>query len=208
MKKKIFDSISVIRFTILVLLFPVLYVYAQGDSDKLLNSLQNKFESINDLTLDIVQKSGGQEFLSGKLSFKKENKFYLGLKNNLIVSDGSSIWNYNKRENKVIINSVDESAPTFFSFNTFVYDYPSKCNITSEQNGEVLVFTPKPGSDLNFNKAKLWVSKENLLSKIVLEGSPSGEIEVVFSNYKLNQNLKNSIFTFIPPEGSTVIDLR
>jgi outer membrane lipoprotein-sorting protein len=178
------------------------------DADQRLKELQNEFESINDLTVDVVQKTGGKENLSGKLSYKKENKIYLEIKTNLIVSDGTSIWNYNIPKNKVIINDVDESDPSFFSFRTIVYDYTAQCNLTSEQNGEILVLSPKAGSDLIFSRAKLWLNKENLLTRILLEGTGGGDTEIIFSDYKLNQNLKDSKFVFSPPEGSTVIDLR
>lgn len=191
---------------ILIFLFLQFFIGAQ-DSDKL-KSLQDKFESIRDLSVNIMQKSGGAEILSGKLYYKNGNKFNLDLKNNIIVSDGSTIWNYNKRENKVIINAVDKSDPSYFSFNTFVYDFPSQCVISSEQNGEVLVLAPKTNSELNFVKAKLWINKDNLVSKVLLEGTGAGNTEINFSNYRLNQNISESQFNFIPPEGSTIIDLR
>ncbi len=201
---------------ILLVVSPSVSLNAQDKGNQRLKSLQNKFETINDLTVDVVQKSGSKESatggLSGKLSYKKESavggKFHLDLKNNLIVSDGSTIWNYNKRENKVIINNVDETDPSYFSFNSIVYTYPSQCTLTSEQNGEVLVLTPKENSDLNFSKAKLWINKENLVTKITLENEGTGETEISFSNYKLNQNIADSKFKFTPPEGSTIIDLR
>jgi outer membrane lipoprotein carrier protein len=192
---------------ILIFLFLIINIAAQ-DSDQRLKTLQDTFEKVNDLSVDVIQKSGGEEVLSGKLFYKKQNRFYLDLKNNLIVSDGSSIWNYNKKQNKVIINTVDESDPSFFSFNSFVYDYPSKCNITSGQNGNVLVLIPKTGSDLNFNSAKLRINNENLPDKIILEGSAAGEVEIIFSNYNINRKLSDSKFQFTPPEGSSVIDLR
>ena len=195
-------------FLIFIFLSLILSLNAQDNSSQLLKSIQNKFKTINDLTVDVVQKPGGKEVLPGKLSYKKENRFHLDLKNNLIVSDGSSIWNYNKKENKVIINTVDETDPSYFSFNSIVYAYPSQCYISSEKDGEVLVFIPKENLDLNFSKAKLWINKEKLVSKIILESAGTGETEVSFSNYKLNQNLADSKFKFTPPEGSTIIDLR
>jgi len=33
-------------------------------------------------------------------------------------------------------------------------------------------------------------------------------MEVSFSNYKLNNNLSESLFTFTVPEGTTIVDLR
>lgn len=184
--------------------------FAGGKENELVNQLQKKFETINDLTVDVVQKSRGKEILSGKLSYKKENKFYLDLKSNLIVSDGSTIWNYNKKDKKVIINDVDETDPSFFSFSRIVNDYPSQCNLSSERDGDidVLIFVPKKNSNLGFDEAKLWIGKDNLINKVELTGTGSEKTEVEFLNYNLNQNPADSKFKFNPPEGSVIIDLR
>jgi outer membrane lipoprotein carrier protein len=199
-----------IKQMIFVFLFFTVSSFAGEKEDELVNKLQKKFETINDLTVDVVQKSHGKEILSGKLSYKKENQFYLDLKSNLIVSDGSTIWNYNKENKKVIINDVDETDPSFFSFNRIIFDYPQKCDLSSEKNGDsdILIFVPKQNSNLGFNEAKVWISKDNLIDKVELAGSGSEKTEVDFSNYNMNQNLKESKFKFIPPEGSSIIDLR
>jgi outer membrane lipoprotein carrier protein len=197
-----------VKYFSLTFLFLSITSFEGDKEEKILKALQNKFETINDFIVDVVQKSGGKEILSGKLSYKKENRFHLDLKNSLIVSDGSTTWNYNKKENKVIINNVDETNPTYFSFNSIVYTYPSQCTLASEENGEILVLIPEENSDLYFSKAKLWISKDNLISKIILEGIAAENVEVIFSDYKLNQSLTDSKFKFTPPEGSTIIDLR
>jgi outer membrane lipoprotein-sorting protein len=199
-----------IKYFCFVVLLGVATCFAGNEGEKLLRSLQKKFETINDLTVDIVQKSGEKEILSGKLSYKKENKFYLDLKSNFIVSNGFAIWNYSKKRNKVIINQIDKADPSFFSFDKIIYDYPSECTVTLEKEGDsnVMIFIPNESSNLGFNKAKLWVGKDYLISKVMLNGLGSENVEVVFSNYKLNQDLPDSKFIFDPPEGSVVIDLR
>jgi outer membrane lipoprotein carrier protein len=198
------------RHFIFIFLLMAVSSFAGEKENELLNKLQKKFETIIDLTVDVAQKSHGKEILSGKLSYKKENQFYLDLKSNLIVSDGSTIWNYNKESKKVIINDVDETDPSFFSFNRIINDYPTKCDLSSEQNGDfdVLIFVPKQNSNLGFDEAKVWIDKDNLISKVELRGSGSEKTELDFSNYKLNQNLAESKFKFNPPEGSSIIDLR
>ncbi len=199
-----------IRRLIIVFLFFAVSSLAGEKENELVNRLQKKFGTINDLTVDVFQKSHGKEILSGKLSYKKENQFYLDLKSNLIVSDGSTIWNYNKGNKKVIINDVDETDPSFFSFQRIVYDYPQKCDLSSEKDGDfdVLIFVPKQNSNLGFDEAKVSIGKDDLISKVELTGSGSEKTEVDFSNYKLNQNLADSKFKFNPPEGSSIIDLR
>jgi outer membrane lipoprotein-sorting protein len=199
-----------VRSSFLIFLFFTTISFIGDKEEKLLRSLQEKFETINDLTVDIVQRTNSREVFAGKLSYKQENKFYLDLKNILVVSNGSTLWNYNKSQNKVIINEVDKTYPSFFSFNRIVYDYPSECAITFEKgdDSDILIFVPKENSNLSFYKAKLWITKDYLISKIVLNGGGSENVEVVFSNYNLNQSLEDSKFIFNPPEGSTIIDFR
>lgn len=199
-----------VKDSILIFLFLTTVSFTGDKEEKLLHSLQKKFETINDLTVEVVQKSNGNQVFSGRLFYKKENKFYLDLKNILVVSNGLILWNYNKNQNKVIVNDVDKTDPSFFSFSRIVYDYPSKCVITSEKEGssDILNFVPQEGSDLSFYQARLYITEDYLISKIMLSDGGSENIEVVFSNYNLNQGLADSKFNLDPPEGSIVIDFR
>jgi outer membrane lipoprotein-sorting protein len=77
-----------------------------------------------------------------------------------------------------------------------------------EDNQDVLVLVPQKDSNLNFKKAKIWVNLDYLIIRISVENLSGNNINLQFSNYNLNKNLPESIFTFSPPEGTNVIDLR
>jgi outer membrane lipoprotein-sorting protein len=192
-------------------LLSIAALYSQENKAvELLRAVQDKFNKIEDLSADIKQTTDGRKSISGKIFYKAGNKFYLDLTNLNIISNGSTVWNFNKKENKVIINEYDESDPSALSLNEIINEYPEESNVTYESsNGkDILVVTPKPDSDLNFEKAKLWINKDKLVEKITIERAASGEIFIELSNYRLNQDLSDTRFTFTPPEGSTVIDLR
>ena len=198
------------KLSLIILLISAV-LYSQDDkAAKLLKAMQDKFNKIEDLSADIKQTIGSGKSLSGKIYYKSQNKFNLDLTNLNIVSDGSTVWNCNKKENKVIINEYDESDPSALSFNEIINKYPKESSVTyeSSEGKDILVVTPKPGSDLNFETAKLWINKNNLVEKISIERTDMGETVIELSNYKLNQNLPNTRFTFTPPEGSKIIDLR
>lgn len=183
--------------------------FSQSSSNQLLKTLQNKFNSINDLSADFKQSTNGKINLAGKFFYKKENDLRLELKNLMIVSDGTTNWSYNKKENKVIISNYDPSDPSIISLKKIIEDYPAKCEVSDEkENGNnVLVLKPgKPG--MNFKIAKIYINSAELVQKIILTDQNNALIQIEFSNYKLNQKLNNSTFTFIPPKGSKVIDLR
>lgn len=177
--------------------------------DEVLLSLQNKFNNINDLSADITQKVNGKVNLSGKLFFKKENNLRFDFKNQIIVSDGQTNWNYNKKDNKVIISDYDDTGSNFLSINYLVYEFPKECTVslTQEGNQKSLLLQPKTKKN-NIGDVILYINKDNLIEKVKVSDQSTGAIEIQFSNYKLNQKIPDSKFSFTPPEGSSVIDLR
>ena len=182
-------------------------VYAQTTSD-LLKSVQSKYNSANSLSVNFTKISGSKEDFSGKLFLKKENKLRIELKNNTIITDGKTFWNYNKKENKVIINNYDESEPSELSLNKVILDYPSKCTVTEGEDGSynTLTLIPKT-SELNFNSVKLFVNSDYLADKVMID-DPTGKATIKLSGYKLNQDIPDTEFTFSTPKGCKVIDLR
>jgi len=201
--KKIFRIIATLIFVFAVTSF------SQNDADKVVKELQSKFDKIKDLSVEFTQYAKGKSKLAGMLFIKKENKLRIDTKNLIIVSDGNTFWNYNKKENKVIISSPDENEPSVFSMKELVYDLPAKSDIElSNDNGQrVLKLTPN-SYEYNFDNVKLWLNEDNLINKVVLNDAAMGNVEVKFSNYQLNQNLMDSDFSFKPPEGSRIIDIR
>jgi outer membrane lipoprotein carrier protein len=193
-----------------ILLVIFLYTAAAGqdNSNELLKSVQSKYNSLNTLSVNFTKYSGSKQDFSGKLFLRKENKLRIELKNNTIVTDGNTFWNYNKKENKVIINNYDPSEPSELSLNTFINVYPSESNISSGEEGNYKTLTLKPKtSDLNFNSAKLYLNVDDLIEKVEID-SNSGNAVITFSGYNLNPEIPDSEFTYSPPKGIKVIDLR
>jgi outer membrane lipoprotein carrier protein len=179
------------------------------NAESVLKSLQNKFDSISDLSVTVSQKFDNQSALSGNMFFKKPNNIMIEFPNQTIVTDGKTSWNYNKKINKVIISNYDDSGSDLFSINYLVYQYPSECDLSleKENNTQILILNPKSKKN-NLGIVKLFITKDNLVDKAVIS-SPSGKIvEVSFSNYKLNPKLSDSLFSFTPPKGTTIVDLR
>lgn len=200
---------NIIRIFITLFFVFAAATFSQNDAGKVLNDLQAKFDTIKDLSVEFTQSGSGRSKLAGMLFIKKENKLRIDTNNLIIVSDGTTSWSYNKKENKVIISNYDENDPGVFSINELVYDLPAESDIElSNDNGQnVLTLTPN-SYEYSFDSVKLWLGEDNLISKVVLDDAAMGKVEVKFSNYQLNQNLKDSKFSFTPPEGSRIIDIR
>lgn len=171
--------------------------------------VQKKFNSIEDFSAEFKQSVDGKIGLSGKIFFKKKNNFRAELKNLIIITDGISSWNYQQRDNKVIISDYSEEDQSLFSIEKLILEYPSKCKIEeSSEGGRSLILLTPQNSSLNFKRAKLWVDENSLITKMIITDLNNSQILVEFNNYKLNQKIPQSKFNFTPPEGCKVIDLR
>jgi outer membrane lipoprotein carrier protein len=187
-----------------------LSVLAQDNGKDLLDSVQKEYKSINNFIADFKELLNGKDGITGNIYYSKGNKFRLELKNSTIISDGTTLWNYNKRQKKVVINNTSSSDPSSFTIENFLFDYPSKSDVTleKENNRKVLVLIPQEEKKMNFKKAKIWVDPDYLITKVSIENLSGTITNFQLSNYKLNQNLPDSRYTFSPPEGTNVIDLR
>lgn len=197
------------NFIITVLVFLFTAVCAIPQESGALKNLQDEFRNVEDISADFKQFNNGKLSLSGKLLYKKSNKLRLELKNAVIISNGKDNWNYSKKDKKVVVSDHDESSPGVFSLEKFIYDYPSRCNITeSNENGSIIVNLKPKGSDLNFSNAKLYPNSENFIKKLIISDMDNNQYLIEFSNLKVNSGIADGKFNFVPPEGTKVIDLR
>jgi len=192
------------------LLLLIVPLNAQNNGNELLQAVQKKYRSYNNMTAEFKQSLNGKSNLTGIIQFTKEGKLRLELKNSTIISDGKNLWNYNKSQKKVVISTVSPDDPSFFSPEKFIFGYPSKSAVSlgKEDGQEFLVLVPNKQSNLDFKNAKIWVNKENLISRILVETLSGALMDFQLTNFRLNQNLPDAKFTFIPPEGTNIIDLR
>ncbi len=191
------------------LVFISLMSFAQSDATSILRELQNKYNTISDLSVDYTQKANGKVILTGKIFFKKENKYRIENKNQIIGSDGISAWNFNASQKKYIITNYDAENNSIYSINYLVYQLPNECllSVRSDGNLRVLELIPK-STNLQFSRIDLWINSDNLIQKISFKDLNNSTTEINLSNYKLNQKISDSLFSFNPPEGTKVIDLR
>lgn len=206
MKTKIFLSI----FCISAL------VHGQS-ANQVIKKLQNKFNSITNFTANFSQSNfnaHGQDQgkTLGKITYQRKNKFIVELKTQTIVSDGVTIWNSDKRFNRVVISNLADD-PTSFSLERFVFDYPPLCKmkIVSEdplsKGSDYIELTPKD-NDMEFKYVRIWLAADGMISK--LEFLDLGDIRyaIQFTDLKINQEISEARFTFYSSKGMKIIDLR
>ncbi|MEG8946028.1 outer membrane lipoprotein chaperone LolA [Rosettibacter firmus] len=198
---------------IIILLLTANILFAQIGTETL-RKIQNKFNTISDFTASFIQydctsSMKNSSAIQGKILYKKKNKFIVELKNQVIISNGEIIWNYNKKQKQVIISNLNDE-PNTYSIEKIIYNYPSLCNIRylkKELDEDVIELLPKEGM-LDIKNIKIWKDKNDFISKLEITDIGDMCYRIHFKDILINQNITDSKFTFNPPKGIHIVDLR
>ena len=184
---------------------------------EIIKKLQNRFNSISGFSANFSQtiftsKDQSSNKTSGKFFYKRKNKFVVEMKNQTIISDGKTVWNYDARFKRVVISSAEDD-PTSFSLERFIFEYPKNC--TSKEIKEVpavpgekeVELVPRT-QDLEFKSVRLWTGKDWMISRMEVIDPGGVRYFVELSDLSYNQKLPDSKFIYSPPQGIKIIDLR
>ena len=192
--------------------------YSQDNitAQEIIQNVQNVYSSITDAKASFTQtikfSSAKAQSSSGTLYIKKENKYRIETSSQTIVTDGTTSWSYSPNKKQVVIDNYKETGNTF-SPNKYLFQYPE--NFYSDLEGteklggnDVYVLKLKPRESGSVKSAQLWVDKDDwLIKKITIVGDESTTTFNV-KNIRLDIGISDSKFTFTPPEGVEVIDMR
>ena len=201
------------KYIFLSLFFFSITLSAQS-ADEIIKNVQHKFDTIENLSANFTQsvlysESSNSIKFSGKFFFMKPNSFRIELPDREIISDGSSVWNYDKKQNKIVISEAvtDEVS---FSLTDIIYSYPNKCDLSlikSDDSGFTIKAVPNK-VELAFNEAIFKINKNYILTKIIISDYNEMKYSFELLSVKLNGNLDKNLFLFNPSKKVEVIDLR
>ncbi|MBM4174896.1 MAG: outer membrane lipoprotein carrier protein LolA [Ignavibacteria bacterium] len=198
---------------ILILLFNNPF---QTNPQQIISEVQKKYSAINDLRAVLTQSvessvTSEPQKVKADLYFKKENNYRIEFKNQLVISNGITSWNYSKPAKRVVITNYEEN---FFSPQTLLFNLPAKSSSKFEgiekldgEEHSIISFSPK-GSDFSFKNLKVWISKNYLIKKVEAEDWAQNKYSFMFLEIKINTNLSANLFEFTSPSGVKVIDIR
>ncbi len=186
------------------------------EPDNFIKDVQNFYSSLENFELNFNQIISTQviqqsQTFKGRLLFSKENKYRLELDNQIIISDGISIYNYSKKAKRVVITNIEEN---IFSPQYILLHIPkfSKVIYKGEEdilNRKAFHFELLPiRSNPEYKKLNLWIDEEKIIWQIYIEDWAGNNYQFIVDNFKTNQKLSKELFTFKIPSGVRVVDLR
>jgi outer membrane lipoprotein carrier protein len=207
---------------LLAILFGILsiaIVVAGDTAEDILSKMQKKYDTIKDATVTFTQHvqfgvTKSEETFSGKLVMKKGNKYRIEMEQQILVTDGKSVWSYAKVNNQVLIDRYKED-PKAFSPDKILVNVPANYTSTllgKEKLGghETAILKLVPRNDKsNIQWMKVWVDDDDaLMRKIQVRDVSENLTTYTISDILLNTGVPESQFTFDAPAGVEVIDLR
>lgn len=145
----------------------------------------------------------------GKLRWKTE-----GIYEQLVISDGDSLWIYDEDLEQVSIKNMDnrlsETPALLLGGDVSAIDDDFIITQAPSENELIYILQPKDSTqlfdslDLSFNK----LHREQPLTQMVIRDA-SGQVTIIrFNDVVNNPTFKKDIFTFDIPDGIDVIDGR
>lgn len=136
---------------------------------------------------------------------------YTEPKDNLVVSDGTTLWSYvasEKQARKMMVK--DSQMPTALAFLTGKGDLAKEFNLElapkqDMKGGYVLKATPKQATNL-YNFVMFYVDGTTFqVRRVLIVDAQDNRNRFDFDKPKVNGTVNNSIFTWAPPAGVSVV---
>ena len=181
--------------------------------------MQRRYEMIDDATAQFTQHvkfgfSHIEQTFAGTLTMKKPNKYRIESEHQTLVTDGATVWAYSPVNNQVVVDKYKENRNSI-SPEQFVLNLPENYYTTllaSEKGKNARLITLKlvPKDDRSFVRSvKVWVEEGNwTIRKVSVIDVNDTETTYSIDGLKLNTNVNDKSFTFNPPTGTEIVDLR
>jgi outer membrane lipoprotein-sorting protein len=198
------------KIFLIILIFTNILL-SQNDKNEVFNSITNKFKNLRTISIDYISHDGTQ----ANIKAKKGDKYIISLNNRIIYNDGKTIWNYNIKDNNVIINSKNINLKNQFTIDDLFFDIINNSKVLSLKSivktnstiSKILEIEPNNKS-FKIDKIEMSLNSNNEIKilKLQLDGKP---ISFVISDIKVNLELNDKLFKFVQTNKETeMIDMR
>ncbi len=192
---------------------------AQDDAQEVLEKVRKKYESVNDAELHFTQKvkfplSSLEQSVSGTLFLKKENKYRVETPNQTIVTDGSTVWSYSPATQQVLIDHYKDNeqslSPEKLLTGTAGGFQPALVGNERLGKADVSVIKLTPLNDQGLvTSVRLWIDERDwMVRQAEIIDANGKQTTYSVQQSRINIGLPDSRFSFQPPEGTDVVDLR
>ena len=142
------------------------------------------------------------------------NRYRMETRRETLVTNGTTTWIYAPADSQVIVNHASDD-PSTVSPQTLFMDYADDYTVTDVRttvhrgaSHRVLTLDPTENG-ARFQSIRLWVrERDALITRLRVVDTNDATIQIAFDDLEVNPPVQASDFTFTPPPGVDVVDLR
>ena len=214
--------VSLVLFAAIVLTAGHPAAHAQTSNNELADAvferLLAKYNAIDALRAEFTQTMSSSymeqdESFTGTLILQGE-KFRIETGTEVLVVNGQETYVYRPVEQQVLINDVVESEDSFMP-NEFLLHHDERFDVldvdeVTYDGARHFRLNLKPKNpDSFFKEATLWMRhRDDVITKLTVLDVNETRMVFTLDNIELNPSLDADTFSFTPPDGVEIIDLR
>jgi len=192
-------KITAVRLLILLL---VINFISFAQENNLINEARKIFNKNENIQISFVYKNSNKE---GQILYSKNFGEKLIFGDYEIVVKKDTVFNFNKKINRLVISIKDEEYSNF-SLKNILFDLPERCLI--KQNGNELTLVPKNPDAENFSVVKITFGKNKLPKHILFYGTDGNKSFFEITNYSFQKHFTKNDFAIKTNGKTKVIDFR
>ncbi len=208
-----------LKYMIALLLVSALPLLAQ-DIEDIIEEVQETYEDMDNLTatfrqVETFKLTGSRNETAGKIYVKDGTSYRFESDDQVVVTNGKTVWTYNRISNQLIIDNVRKNSGALLPRDMlFVYPkeyYSTLIGSETIDNKKMYEVKLDPRENVHgFVKSmKLWVDDDEwLIHKIEVTDLNGNTTTYEIKDLDSKKKLDDSMFTFQPEEGVQVVDMR
>jgi outer membrane lipoprotein-sorting protein len=206
-------------FSVLLIVALTAGASAQTAGD-LLGRIQKKYESMKNVCADYTQTfrwelAGETQSFEGRICTRNGVQFRIETSDQLIITDGKTVWTMPRGNNQVIIDDASENSdsnPFLKSFlQNFIDNYTGELLATETIDGAPhyhLRLTARSGDEFT-KEVEIWADQKSLLMNKIRQLNLDGNSSIYeVRNIDLNAGLTDASFKPEIPAGYEIVDMR
>jgi len=183
-----------------------------------LEKVQEKYSTMNDASAQFVQKTilrfaKKEQVQSGSVKVKKGNKYRVETGEQLLMTDGTTVWIVSRTNKQVLIDHFNRNNRVI-SPEKFLTGLPNDFEVKRIQSVDGVVnmlLEPKVrnAQTRNIRSLTAWIQTGTwVIEKIEYLDLRNNRIEIALSTITFNQQIPDSEFVYVPPQGMKIVDMR
>lgn len=208
------------RVITLGIILLALHMVHAADVNDIIKKVQKKYDKMSNLSaefhqIDIFKLTGSQNETVGKIFVKDGSRYRFESEDQVIVSDGQTVWTYNNISKQLIIDRVRENSGALLP-RDLLFKYPKthKATLLNEERWQgkkvyIIKLEPKENNQGFLRSIKLTIlDKEWTIAAIETVDLNGNTSKFLVKNLDTKRDLPDRLFTYQPGPDTEIVDMR